>query len=109
MENIKNFLGTVMTTTGGQPNSSGPSRHPATGSAQTMAGTSSLVSNVDLKNINNQLVTVPAAIGGGRNRTESESSVASDISSVSAAEMVDGRNKQLMNKRKDSEPYFWIM
>lgn len=49
------------------------------------------------------------AAGAGRSRTDSESSVASDISSVSADPSAGVGVNGAQVKRKDSEPYFWIM
>lgn len=44
-------------------------------------------------------------MNNGRMRSDSESSISSDMSSISMATNDMGRQI----KRKDSEPYFWIM
>lgn len=114
MDNLKLFLGNVMTTTNANtPLSSANTRRASAGDAVAGPLTKPLANNQQQQTPNKYVAqssgSSDSAAGRSfpvmvRNRTESESSMASDISSVSSAPG-EGR----LNKRKDSEPYFWIM
>lgn len=85
MDNIKNFIGNVMTT-GQNGTESVAAKHQPT-ERNAFGG-----------------AFLPASTG--RNRTVSESSNVSDLSTTSS---MDGTTRNSQIKRKDSEPYFWIM
>lgn len=88
MDNIKNFIGNVMTT--GQ-NGTESAKHQQT--ERNMFG-----------GVGGAGALLPRTTG--RNRTVSESSNVSDLSTAST---MDGTTSNTQIKRKDSEPYFWIM
>lgn len=118
MDNLKSFLDTVMTSTSTTTNNRDvqpttvATTNKVTSSIVGGAAGSSFVAKAPAQEAENLQLKVSNSptIGGGRFRSESESSVASDISIMS--EMgggVVGRDQRPMVKRKDSEPYFWIM
>lgn len=109
MDNLKTFLDSVMapttpTTTRSSRPVVDPSKIVPHASAKQPSGPATYSQLQPNGNHGSGGIAVPGAGGSGRNRTESESSVASDISSVSS----DSAGLRQM-KRKDSEPYFWIM
>lgn len=91
MDNIKNFIGNVMTT-GQHGTDSAAAKHQQT--ERNMFG-----------GVGGTSAFLPATTG--RNRTVSESSNVSDLSTASST--MDGTTINRQIKRKDSEPYFWIM
>lgn len=109
MDNLKTFLGSVMAPHTTPNQSSRPVVDPSkiiahASTTKPQNGQSSAY--MQLQPIGSSSAGLAALGGGGqgRNRTESESSMASDVSSVSS----DSSGMPQM-KRKDSEPYFWIM
>lgn len=90
MDNIKNFIGNVMTT-GQNGTESAAAQHQKT--ERNMFG-----------GVGGTGAFLPATTG--RNRTVSESSNVSDLSTAST---LDGTTSNIQIKRKDSESYFWIM
>lgn len=103
MDNLKTFLGSVMAPHTTPNQSSRPVVDPSKITKQQNGQSSAYM---QLQPIGSSSAGLAALGGGGqgRNRTESESSMASDVSSVSS----DSSGMPQM-KRKDSEPYFWIM
>lgn len=99
MDNIKNFIEHVMT----------PGHHSTVSAKTTEPAQTATHQSVANSNwLSNGSTYFPQQLpkSGGRVRTESESSIASDMSGISMNSS-DLANRQI--KRKDSEPYFWIM
>lgn len=123
MDNIKNFIGNVMTTTNAAATTSGGggNKYTTTATSETQKASSrsagvaatqtypKYVAKATLADDGSTYLAALASVAGlPRNRTVSESSVDSDVSvgDLTATDL-NARRQQL--KRKDSEPYFWIM
>lgn len=114
MDNLKSFLGTVMTTTSSSATNRNaqPTASSSKGTSENIGGAAgdSFVAKAPAQDATKLKVSNSPTIGGGRYRSESESSVASDISITTEMGGALGREQRSAGvKRKDSEPYFWIM
>lgn len=114
MDNLKSFLGTVMTTTSTPITNRDTKQSTVTNATNIVSPSivggpsgSTFVAKAPAQDADHLPLKVSNS-PGGRLRSESESSVASDISIMS--EMGHGVvGQRPLVKRVDSEPYFWIM